>query len=288
MQSEACGIYVSKSKAGHQPCKKFPSLLSVCLVRLASCFFFGHRPNFLFNNWKKLSQFGHDVRKYRPVNTVMASCNNIMGQMTEMSRRKKSQLARISRHQSNWEPLLEWKLFRFPGHLLVAHDAFLCAGRGVTRLYGARGKKRVWRHHVRTWGLSEANVLHWRKYFVTLVGLFGARGIVPLVSPLYARNQSSAASGIQVQKWLSLFDWCLCFTWNLRANSWQGPQIWRSRNADLWLVLTAPEGETPSLKLRISPRDRVFLLAQSLTATSAFRRSRDKMWNHAVLEVYSA
>jgi len=37
--------------------------------------------------------------------------------------------------------------------------------RDVTRLDGARGKKQVWRPHVRTWwGLSEANVLHWRKY----------------------------------------------------------------------------------------------------------------------------
>ena len=47
--------------------------------------------------------------------------------------------------------------------------------RGVTRLDGARGNgngnglffhmtqpiSRVWRPHVRTWGLSEANVLHW-------------------------------------------------------------------------------------------------------------------------------
>ena len=36
--------------------------------------------------------------------------------------------------------------------------------RGVTRLDGARGKKQVWRPHVRTWGLSEANSLYWRKY----------------------------------------------------------------------------------------------------------------------------
>ena len=41
-----------------------------------------------------------------------------------------------------------------------------CSGssRGVTRLDGAQGKKQVWRPHVRTWGLSEANVLFWRKY----------------------------------------------------------------------------------------------------------------------------
>jgi len=36
--------------------------------------------------------------------------------------------------------------------------------RGVTRLNGARGKKQVWPHHIRNWGLSEANVLHRRKY----------------------------------------------------------------------------------------------------------------------------
>jgi len=36
--------------------------------------------------------------------------------------------------------------------------------RGVTRWDGARGKKQVWRPRVRNWGLSEANVLYWRKY----------------------------------------------------------------------------------------------------------------------------
>jgi len=35
--------------------------------------------------------------------------------------------------------------------------------REVTMLDGAWGKKQVWRPQVRTWGLSEANVL-WRKY----------------------------------------------------------------------------------------------------------------------------
>jgi len=37
--------------------------------------------------------------------------------------------------------------------------------RGVTRFYGARGKKQVWCPRVRPWGLSETNGLHWRKYF---------------------------------------------------------------------------------------------------------------------------
>jgi len=35
--------------------------------------------------------------------------------------------------------------------------------REVTRLDGAWGKKQVWRPHVWTWGLSEANVLFWKK-----------------------------------------------------------------------------------------------------------------------------
>ena len=35
--------------------------------------------------------------------------------------------------------------------------------RGVTRFDGARGKKLVWCPHIRTWGISEANVLYWRK-----------------------------------------------------------------------------------------------------------------------------
>ena len=43
--------------------------------------------------------------------------------------------------------------------------------RGVTRLDGARGKKQVWRAHVRTWDISEANVLYWMKN-ATLLRLF--------------------------------------------------------------------------------------------------------------------
>ena len=56
--------------------------------------------------------------------------------------------------------------------------------RGVTRLDGARGKKQVWRPSVRTWGLSEANVLL-KKVLMTLLGLFGElRPLAPLVAPL--------------------------------------------------------------------------------------------------------
>jgi len=33
--------------------------------------------------------------------------------------------------------------------------------RGVTMLDGAWGKYQVWRPHFRTWGIAEANVLHW-------------------------------------------------------------------------------------------------------------------------------
>jgi len=72
--------------------------------------------------------------------------------------------------------------------------------RGVTRLDGARGKKQVRRPRVRTWGLSEANLLFWRKYlwhfwyFSAPPHWLGARGIVPplspLVTPLISRRQT--------------------------------------------------------------------------------------------------
>ena len=41
---------------------------------------FGHSLKFFLNDQKKLSQFGHDVSKYRLANAVTASFNSIMGQ----------------------------------------------------------------------------------------------------------------------------------------------------------------------------------------------------------------
>ena len=64
------------------------------------------------------------------------------------------------------------------------------SSRGVTRLDGTRGKRQVWRPYVRTWDLSEANVLYWRKYlwhcwdFMAPSYWFGARGIVLPFPPL--------------------------------------------------------------------------------------------------------
>ena len=56
--------------------------------------------------------------------------------------------------------------------------------RGVTRLDGAWDKKKVWRPHIRTWGLWEANVLFWKSaYGIVSFGppqWFGVRGIFPL------------------------------------------------------------------------------------------------------------
>ena len=49
---------------------------------------------------------------------------------------------------------------------------FDAVSRGVKRLDGARNTKQVWRPHVRTWGLSEANLLL-KKVLVTLFWLFG-------------------------------------------------------------------------------------------------------------------
>jgi len=48
--------------------------------------------DFFSNDRHKLSQFGHNVRKYRLVDTVTASFNTISGQMTEMPQRKKTSL----------------------------------------------------------------------------------------------------------------------------------------------------------------------------------------------------
>ena len=54
---------------------------------------FSQRPNFVWNNRKKLSQFGHNVQKGRLVNnTVTAIFNTITGQTTEMAQRKKSEI----------------------------------------------------------------------------------------------------------------------------------------------------------------------------------------------------
>ena len=57
----------------------------------------------IFLKWpkKQLCQFGHDVRKYRLVNTFKARFNTIMRQMTEMSQRKNSQKRRDS-HDANF------------------------------------------------------------------------------------------------------------------------------------------------------------------------------------------
>ena len=85
--------------------------------------------------------------------------------------------------------------------------------RGVTRLNGAGGKKQVWRRRVRTWGLSEANLLYWRKYlwhcwgFSVIIDLVIRRqgSCAPLATPLI-RTQSknfSAAHSIPLHR--SLF-----------------------------------------------------------------------------------
>jgi len=47
-------------------------------------------------------------------------------------------------------------------HPVLCSALTLC--RATKRSDGARGKKQVWRPHVRTWGLSEANTLYWRRY----------------------------------------------------------------------------------------------------------------------------
>jgi len=58
---------------------------------------------------------------------------------------------------------------------------------GVTRLDGAQGEKQLWRSHVRTWGLSEANVLYWRA--CDIVGTFWG------APPVIRRPHSDSAPG---------------------------------------------------------------------------------------------
>jgi len=74
------------------------------------------------------------------------------------------------------------------------------AGRGVTGLGGARGKKQVWRPLFELEAFWEANVLL-KKVLVTLLGLFGApiaiwrpgncAPLAPLVTPLFVQDASA-------------------------------------------------------------------------------------------------
>jgi len=50
-------------------------------------YFFGHRPNLFEIAEKKIQSY--NIQRYRLVKTVAASFNTAMGQMTEMSQRKK-------------------------------------------------------------------------------------------------------------------------------------------------------------------------------------------------------
>jgi len=76
-----------------------------------SWLFFGHRPKRFWIVRKKLSHFGQNVEKYRPMNTVTATFNTTVRQMTElfhwpkclskkmteMSQRKKKQVQGYSK-----------------------------------------------------------------------------------------------------------------------------------------------------------------------------------------------
>ena len=69
-------------------------------MRAAGCGFFSVTDRYLLKRPKKLSQFGHNVRKGRPVNIVSLPVNivslsfdNITGQMIEMHQRKKARMA---------------------------------------------------------------------------------------------------------------------------------------------------------------------------------------------------
>jgi len=86
--------------------------------------------------------------------------------------------------------------------------------RGVPGLDVARGKKQVWHPYVRTWGLSETNVLYWRKYLwhcfdfsvpaAVIRRLGNCAPMPPLVTPLV---QASGGCSVCLFNW-----WCFLFT----------------------------------------------------------------------------
>jgi len=67
---------------------------------------------------------------------------------------------------------------KMPDSNLKRHAHIKRAYRGIIRLNGARGMKQVWRPHVRTWGLSDANALHWRKYLWHCWGLSAPPAVI--------------------------------------------------------------------------------------------------------------
>jgi len=85
---------------------------------------------------------------------------------------------------------------------------------GVTRLDGARGKQQVWRPHVRTWALLEANVLL-KKVLATLLGLFGTPAIIrrpgnfaPLAPPRYDSANTPLIKGTRSHLSTEWKCWC--------------------------------------------------------------------------------
>ena len=67
------------------------------------------------------------------------------------------------------------------------------ARRSVTRLDGARGKEQIWRPHVRTWGLSEANVLYWWKYLWHCMEFLAPGDLFP---PRYAPGRTAGGPAV--------------------------------------------------------------------------------------------
>ena len=62
-----------------------------------------------------------------------------------------------------------------PVFVITSNSYTSIEGRRVTRLDGARGKKQLWHPNIRTWGISEGNLLYWRKY-LWMLGRFATSG----------------------------------------------------------------------------------------------------------------
>jgi len=76
---------------------------SACIFRS----FFGYRPKCFWNDWKKFSNFGQNVWKYRVMNIVEVSFNTTLRQMAEMFQRPKW-LIKKTKRLSEKNSILLW------------------------------------------------------------------------------------------------------------------------------------------------------------------------------------
>ena len=136
----------------------------------------------------------------------------------------------------------------------VAPDAFVLfvAPRGVTRLEGAWGKNQICCPHVRTWGLSEANVLHWRKYLWHCWDFSAPPAVIrhpgncaPLLAPVcLSANCTNNSAILNTLDSTTLFDKAICLTpvkrWKLSVDRAEIKQCFSSQPVQILIKAFHP------------------------------------------------